>query len=54
MSKTITIIIIFSLLCYSVIYFMGYFQKFLLSGQDRINRPMMTTVSDINNNSTAK
>jgi hypothetical protein len=54
MSKTIAGIITFCLLCYLIISFMGYFQKFLLSGQDRINRPLVTAVSDLNNDRMAK
>lgn len=28
---------------------MGYFKKFLLSGQDRINKPLILTTLHINN-----
>ncbi len=49
MSKTILGIITFCLLCYLIISFMGYFQKFLLSGQDRINKPLILTTLHINN-----
>lgn len=42
-------IVVFCSICYLLVSFMAYFQKFLLSGQDRINKPLILTTLHINN-----
>jgi hypothetical protein len=50
MNKIIITIIVFCVICLLIFGYMGQFERYLLSGQDRINNPMIvSTASAINN-----